>query len=301
MSFSVQIKQELCKAALNQKSIAQAEAYGVLLFCSSYRMDEIRIVTESDAFSVRLPQLFRRAFHMEFDQIPKVQTGKRIFLIQDPEKISQISQTLGYGPGESVALHINFGVLEEDDCRAAFFRGAFLAGGSITSPDKSYHLELTTSHYYVGREMPALLREFGFEPKGVERKANYVVYFKQSGSIEDFLTAIGAPVAAMGVMNVKAEKLLRSSINRRVNCESANLDKAVDAAQEQLKAIRLLQGRGMLENLAEKLQEAAHLRQEHPELTLTELAALCNPPVTKSALNHRLHKLIALSQSGESD
>ena len=172
----------------------------------------------------------------------------------------------------------------------------FLAGGSVTDPDKGYHLEMVTSHYNVARELPALLRESGFEPKSAQRKANYVTYFKQSAYIEDFLTAIGSPVAAMGIMNAKAEKNLRGSINRRVNCEAANLDKTVDASLVQIEAIRTLEERGMLEQLPEKLKETAILRRENPELTLTQLAALCVPPVTKSALNHRLRKLMALAQ-----
>lgn len=297
MSFSAEIKRELCKTALNRKCCVQAEAYGVLLFCNSFRDSGIRIMTESDAFAVRLPMLFRKAFQVEFDQLPPERPGKRSFLITDPAKIKAIGETFGHDPGESVALHINFGVLEEEHCRAAFFRGAFLAGGSVTDPDKGYHLELVTSHYNVGREMPALLRESGFNPKSTERKANYVTYFKQSEYIEDFLTAIGSPVAAMGIMNAKVEKHLRGSINRRVNCEAANLDKTVDAAQGQLEVIRLLEARGVLDELPDKLKEAALLRRENPELTLTQLAALCDPPVSKSALNHRLRKLMAFAQN----
>lgn len=296
MSFSAEIKRELCKTALNKKCCIQAEAYGVLLFCSSFRNGMIRIITESDAFSVRLPLLFKKAFQVEFDQLPQENSGKRSFLITDLEKIRTIGETFGYDPGESLALHINFGVLEEEHCRSAFFRGAFLAGGSVTDPIKGYHLEMGTSHYNVGREMPALLRESGFNPKSTERKSNYVTYFKQSEYIEDFLTAIGAPVAAMGIMNAKVEKNLRGSINRRVNCEAANLDKTVDAAQGQLEAIRLLEKRGALDGLPEKLKEAALLRRENPELTLTQLAELCDPPVSKSALNHRLRKIMSLAQ-----
>lgn len=296
MSFSAQIKRELCKASLNKKCCAQAEAYGVLLFCSGFRSSGIRIVTESEDFASRLPLLFKKAFQVEFDQIPENKSGKRTFLIMQPQKIRLIGETFGHDLDETVALHINFAVLEEEHCRTAFFRGAFLAGGSVTDPEKGYHLELTTSHFNVSREMPALLRESGFEPKSAQRKANYITYFKQSEAIEDFLTGIGAAVAAMEIMNAKVEKHLRGSVNRRVNCESANLDKTVDAAMGQIEAIRTLEERGLLEELPEKLKQTAILRRENPELTLSELAALCQPPITKSALNHRLRKLLALAQ-----
>lgn len=296
MSFSAQIKRELCKVSLNKKCCAQAEAYGVLLFCSGFRSSGIRIVTESEDFAARLPLLFKKAFQVEFDQIPENKPGKRTFLITQPQKLRLIGETFGHDLDETVALHINFAVLEEEHCRTAFFRGAFLAGGSVTDPEKGYHLELGTSHFNVSREMPALLRESGFEPKSAQRKANYITYFKQSEAIEDFLTGIGAAVAAMEIMNAKVEKHLRGSVNRRVNCESANLDKTVDAAMGQIEAIRTLEERGLLEELPEKLKQTAILRRENPELTLTELAALCQPPITKSALNHRLRKLLALAQ-----
>ena len=166
----------------------------------------------------------------------------------------------------------------------------------MTDPGKRYHLELVTSHYSVSREMISLLLDAGFAPKETTRKANYVTYFKQSEAIEEFLTSLGAPLAAMEMMNAKAEKDLRGSINRRVNCDAANLDKAVEAAQEQLEAIRILEERGMLLELPDKLKEAVDLRAAHPELTLAQLAELCDPPVTKSAFNHRLRKLVELSK-----
>ncbi|MFQ9411399.1 MAG: DNA-binding protein WhiA [Evtepia gabavorous] len=128
------------------------------------------------------------------------------------------------------AHHINFGMLEETHCRLSFLRGAFLAGGSVTDPQKGYHLELATTHLRVSRELDTLLLELGYAPKETTRKANYITYFKQSEAIEDLLTAIGAPVSAMELMNAKAEKLLRNGVNRRVNCEAANVDKTVDAA-----------------------------------------------------------------------
>ena len=144
--------------------------------------------------------------------------------------------------------------------------------------------------------MAALLRESGFEPKSAARGANHIVYFKQSEAIADFLTAIGAPLAAMELMNAKAEKDLRGGVNRRVNCDAANLDKAVDAAVAQAEVIRRLQERMDLDELPPKLAEAARLRLEHPDLTLSELAALCQPPITKSSLSHRLKKIAELAE-----
>ena len=296
MSFSSQTKEELCRVPLARKCCAQAEAYGVLLFCNAFSNREVHIITECGAFAARLPLLFRKAFQLDFDSLPENGGGKRVFSITSGDKLRRIFAAFGFDPADSLAHHINFAVLEEEHCRTAFFRGAFLAGGSVTDPAKRYHLELVTSHYSVSRELTALLLEAGFSPKETTRKSNYMTYFKQSEYIADFLTAIGAPVAAMELINAKLEKNLRGSVNRRVNCDAANLDKAVDAAQEQLEAIARLEARGMLQELPDKLKEAVDLRAAHPELTLAQLAQLCSPPVSKSAFNHRLRKLVELSR-----
>ena len=297
MSFSADVKQELCRAPMSRKCCAQAEAYGVLLYCNTFSSGEIRIITESDALAQRLPSLFKKAFQVTFDRLPDGE-GKHIFLINDPEKLAAVQQVFGTDK-RALALHINFGVLEETCCRISFLRGAFLSGGSVTDPQKGYHLELSTSHQSVSREMVALMRDLDLEPKDAPRKGNAVIYFKQSDRIEDFLTSIGAPISAMEVMNAKLEKDLRGSVNRRVNCDAANLDKAVEAAQGQIEAIRILEENGTLANLPEKLQEVARLRREHPADTLVQLAGRCDPPITKSALNHRLRKLIEMSKAKE--
>ena len=295
VAFSADVKRELCRQEVNRRCCAQAEAYGILLFCSAFDRRQARIVTESPALKERLPGLFRKAFRLPFDQVPEPGEGKGAFVIDSPAKLKTLFDAFDLDWGGSIALHINLARLEEDHCRTAFLRGAFLAGGSVTDPMKGYHLELATSHYRVGRELPALLREAGFEPKETTRKGNQVVYFKHSDHIEDFLTFLGAPVSAMGVMSAKIERDLRGSVNRQVNCDSANLDKTVAAAREQAAAIERLREAGRLDGLPDKLREAARLRIENPELNLSQLAALCDPPVSKSALNHRMRKLLELA------
>ena len=140
---------------------------------------------------------------------------------------------LGYDPADLV-LHVNFGLLEDECCRTAFVRGAFLAGGSVTDPEKRYHLELATSHTQASREVSALLTEMGFLPHSVRRSGSSVIYFKQSEHIEDLLTTIGAPVAAMDIMTAKVDKEIRNGANRAMNCDMANVNKTVDAALEQI-------------------------------------------------------------------
>ncbi len=296
MSFSFDVKSELSRAGLSRRCCAVAEAYGILLYCNTFRRSEIRIVTEHEGFARRLPLLFKKAFHVTFDELPREGEEKRNFAITSGDKLSAILAAFGEEK-QGLALHINFAILEEECCRLAFLRGVFLAGGSVTDPLKDYHLELVTSHLSVSRELVALMAEVNFFPKEVQRKANYVAYFKRSGYIEDFLTAIGAPLSAMEMMNAKVEKTLRGSVNRRVNCDAANLDKAVEAAQLQIECIRKLEQMGLLESQNDKLKETAKLRVEYPAHTLSQLAEEHNPPLTKSALNHRLRKLLELGRA----
>ncbi len=300
MGFAAEVKEELCRQPLKRRCCAVAEAYGVLLFCNTFQPQQVRIITESQSFKARLPQLFRKAFRLDFDTIPPAGEGKGTFLIEQPEKMRTIYQTFGLEWAGSVSLHINLPLLEEDHCRRAFFRGAFLAGGSITDPMKGFHMEVATTHYSVGRETPALLQEMGFAPKLACRKGSQIIYFKQSNHIEDMLVTIGASGAAMYVMSAQRARDIRGSVNRQVNCDSANLDKSIEATQEQLDAIRQLETAGVLPTLSGKLQYTAQLRMEHMELSLAQLAALCDPPLSKSALNHRLRKLVDLAkQLGE--
>ena len=297
MSFSSNVKAELCRLSLHKTCCAVAEAYGVLLFCNTFSQSCIRIVTESREFAARLPKLMRKAFDLEFDQMPDSDRGKQVFVLEDPAKLDKIYETFGLDAKTSVALHVNLGVLEEECCRISFLRGAFLAGGSVTDPEKRYHLELATSHLQASREVYSLMLEQQFFIKDTVRAGNSILYFKQSDYIEDFLTTIGAPVCAMHIMEAKVEKDMRNEINRRVNCDTANMTKVVDAAQEQLAAIRKLEASGMYNDLPDKLRKTAELRKEYPEATLSELAQMQDPPLTKSAINHRMRKILELSRS----
>lgn len=296
-SFAFKAKGELCRTQLSRQCCARAEAYGVLLYCNTFTPSEVRIITENPEFAGRLPKLFQKAFSIKFDQLPEPDgRGKLIFRITERDKLARVINALGYDPQQLMALHVNFGLLEEDCCRTAFLRGAFLAGGSVTDPEKRYHLELATSHMQASREVSTLLEEMGFLPRSVQRGADSLIYFKQSEHIEDLLTKIGAPAAAMDIMTAKVDKEIRNGANRAMNCDMANVNKTLDAAREQLTAIAKLRSSPRWRKLPEKLQQTAALRLEYPELSLSELAAEFDPPVSKSCLNHRLRKLLELSR-----
>ena len=290
MSFSADTKAELCRMALSKPCCAVAEAYGVLLFAYAFSAREIRIITGSAPFAKRLPRLMKKAFDLDFDEY--VEGAKRTFSITAPEKIRRIFDAFGYDADSALVSHINFSVLEEDCCKAAFVRGAFLAGGSITDPSKRCHLELVTDHRNAAGETVALLQEMGFSPRVTTRAGHHVIYFKQSEAAEDLFTTIGASGAAMELMSAKVEKEMRNAINRQINCDSANADKIVSAAMAQLEQIRALDKEIGLENLPKDLSELALLRIANPEASLSDLARLSDPPMTKSCINHRLRKLM---------
>lgn len=295
MSFSGEVKAELCRTGLNKSCCALAEAYGVLLYANSFSPREIRIITGCAPFVQRLPRLFKKAFGFGFDAVSEGEGGaKRVLTIGDGDRIRTIFDRFGYDADSTLAHHINLGVLEEDCCRAAFLRGAFLAGGSVSDPSKRCHLELVTDHKNVAGETFSLLLEMGFAPRDTLRAGNYVIYFKRSEQAEDLFTTMGASGAAMELMNAKVEKDMRNAINRRVNCDSANADKIVSAAQAQLEQIRLLERELGLEKLPGELQALALLRIANPEASLADLAALSDPPLTKSGINHRMRKLMAI-------
>ncbi len=298
VSFSGNAKAEICRDLPSRRCCAQAMAFGILLYCNTFTDECVRIVTESREFAFFLPRLFRRAFNIDFDEFPSMAApGKLVFQITDRDKLAYLLNVFGFDPEATLALHVNLSVLEEDHCRQAFLMGAFLSGGSVTDPEKGYHLEMATGHRAVCRETCALFQEvMGFYPKLSERGANGVLYLKQSEQIQDFLAKIGAASASMGITEAKIEKELMNQVIRRCNCDEANTSKVVDAAQAHLAAIRILRERGAVDSLPEKLKQAVTAREENPEASLTELAAMMNPPITKPAMNHRLKKLVELSR-----
>ena len=298
LSFSASAKSEICRSFPQKRCCALAECFGILLFCNSFGGNGIRIITESQEFGQLLPKLFKKAFGVSFDIAPSENAaGKLNFQITDSGKIAAIMEAYGFDPEDTLSLHINLSCIEDDCCKTAFLRGAFLAGGSVTDPSKGYHMEFTTTHMSVAREAYTLMHEvLGFYPKSAERGGGQILYLKQSDMISDCLTYLGSHIAAMGIMEARLEKELNNKVNRRCNCDDANTSKVVEAAQEQLAAIRVLQERGILASLPVKLAQAAYARLENPESSLTDLASMMEPPITKPAMNHRLKKLVQLSK-----
>ena len=295
MSFSQEVKRELCAVPVEQDCDALGECYGILLFANLFRQNGIRVITGNDDIAGRVAFLFQRAFGLQIEPRRGTQEGRYVFEITKKSQIQKIFNAFGLDPN-SAGVRLNRAILEEDCCKAAFLRGAFLSGGSVASPESRYHLEFVTPHYVFSTEMTAFLMDAEFQPKVTRRQSKYVLYFKSSEAIEDFLIGTGAPVSALAVMQAKVVKDVRNKINRHVNCETANISKTVDAAAAQIRAIRLLQKDGRLQLQPRVVQEAAQIRIAYPESSLSVLAASLDPPVSRATLSYRLKKLVALAE-----
>ena len=224
MSFSTEVKNELCSVSMSRACCTLAEAYGALLHASVFSHKEIRLSAENAVVVRRLQALLQRAFFV--DSEAESCGRKQQLIINDAPRIGRIFDALGYDRKNHITYHINRNLLEEDCCIASFLRGAFLMGGTVAGPDKKSHLELKSTHQSLAGEETSLMLDLGLAPKQARRASAQLLYFKDSASVEDFLTRIGAPHAAMELMQAKVEKNLRNTINRQVNCETANCARA---------------------------------------------------------------------------
>lgn len=184
-------------------------------------------------------------------------------------------------------------------CFDHFLRGLFVSFGNITSPDKGYHMEFSMMSEDEAKAVTELLNSQGFFPKTTKRKNRYVVYFKNTGEIEDLLCKIGANSAAFELMNSKIVSEIRNNANRQVNCDAANINKTLNASKRHIEAIRLINEAGVYNELSEDLKEAALLRSQFPEATLAQLGMKFSPPISKSGVNHRLEKIVDFAKSKE--
>lgn len=297
MSFSANVKSELCKTPMQRICCTRAEAYGALLYASVFSHREIRLSTEHLAVAKRLQALLQRGFFVDAE--PRALNRKMQLVLAEEKTIARVFDILGYDFKSHITYHLNRNMLENDCCISSFLRGVFLMAGTVAGPEKKSHLEISSAHPSLAGEVMSLLLDLHLAPKLAQRRGAHVLYFKDSASVEDFLTLLGAPHAAMELMEAKVEKNIRNTINRQVNCETANLIKAADASARQIAAIQhALDQRG--ENaFPEKLRETVRLRLAYPTDSLAELARRFDPPISKPGLSHRLKKITELASSEE--
>ncbi len=297
MSFTIDVKKELCATQYDQKCCKRAHLAGIAGFCGATVLENgkeaFRMRTESKKIATRVTELLFELLKIEAE----VLKAGRIYNIMVMKGADLLLKELGYKENGVVKFSVNPFVVHEECCKTAFLAGAFLGGGYVKTPENGYHFEIKTHYRDLSNDLADIIEAIGFEPKTVMRKSEYVVYLKQSDAICDLLATIGATDAMFELCNVKIYKDMCNNITRKVNCDTANINKTAEAAAQQLLAIKKIQKKQGLSSLPENLETIARLRLENPEATLTELGEWLKPPISKSGVNHRLKKIIQIADS----
>ena len=310
MSFSSSVKDELSRQMPGARHCQIAETAAILSLCGRVKISAsdhfwIEIHTENVAVARKYFTLLKKTFNIRTDVSIRsgINPGRSrtyIVAVREHEEALKVLQAVklinSQGEiGENLSLIRNV-VLQNACCRRAFIRGAFLAAGSISAPEKFYHFEIVCPTEPKAEQLKNIIATFDIEAKIVPRKKYYVVYIKEGSQIVDILNVMEAPVSLMELENIRIVKEMRGSVNRQVNCETANINKTVSAAVKQIEDIRFIQSVAGLSGLPESLQEMARIRLERPEATLKELGEAREPPVGKSGVNHRLRKLSLVAE-----
>lgn len=284
MSFSHNVKEELAKHTNIARHCRVAELSAILHFCGQYGKDKdgaffVGFQTENESTVTKAFTLLKKAFNIDAG------------LPVEDEALELLFETMG-----DLSAPVDESLLRNNCCKRAFLRGAFLGVGSMSDPEKGYHLEFVCTDEAKALQLQEIMGQFQVDAKIILRKKYFVVYIKESESIVELLNIMEAPVALMNLENLRILKDMRNSINRKVNCEAANINKTVSAANRQIEDIEYLRDHYGLQNLQPGLRQMAEVRLEYPEASLKELGEILDPKVGKSGVNHRLRKLSELAE-----
>lgn len=303
MSFAGEVKKELSKADISVSSLRLAECYGLLLYSRTFSEAEIKLKTESMCVAERFSDHMSQLFGAIVEKKSTLRATRedinlhsiKVLLNNDCRRIFSF---FGHS-SDSPNLRVNRANIEDDRCISAFLRGVFLACGSVNDPQKNYHLEFCVPYKNLSTDLCTLMGEItecNLTPRTTLRNGTHIVYFKDSEQITDLLTYMGASNSAMDIMNAKAYKQMRNVTNRRINSELANISRTVEAGAKILSAIDVIEADRGLSSLPDNLRVVAELKMENPELSLSALGSLLDPPISRSGVNHRLNKLIELAE-----
>ncbi len=290
-SFGYKLKSELSEPTRQSTLQKKALLYGLVLFSRGFFQNTLLTQTEYECVATRLKALLMELCGIDAT-LSSLGGGNPLFLlstatVEDKHKLlAYLSHSV-----HEISVKVNMANLESDDEICAFIRGAFLACGYVSDPGKTYRIEFVAPRYTLSKNLAYILSQAGFEAKITQRKGSYVLYFRESAVIEDLITYMGATLSTLELMDVKVLKDLRNNINRKTNCETANIEKTVTASTQQIKNIRALKRSGMYDLLSDELKEIASLRLKYPESSLSELGEMASPPLTRSGVSHRLRKI----------
>lgn len=286
MSFSSKVKEELETVISSSRHCQMAELAAIIHFGCKMDSDDsepqnITIHSENPFVDRKYFTLLRKTVIINGNVVKLLQAVK---ILDEEGRVHKLEE------------EVHPLLIKNSCCRRAFLRGAFLSIGSMSDPNKGYHLEFVCENEIHALQIRQVICSFDIEAKIVRRKKYYVVYLKEGAGIVDLLNVMGAHLSLMQLESLRVEKEVRNSINRQVNCEAANITKTVNAANKQIEDILLLQKSYGLSNLPDNLRQMAEVRLEHPDSSLQELGEYLNPPVGKSGVNHRLRKLSELAE-----
>ena len=305
MSFSGMVKEELSRQISTARHCRIAEIAALLSACGKMTAAGIlRFQTENDAVVRKYFTLLQKTFNIDTEiairESRQMKKGNVYYVeITDPGQVETVLQgtKLSVNEGDGETLYTENALLTQQSCcKRAFIRGAFLASGSISDPEKGYHFEIVTQDERKATHLQEIICSFQIDAKIVLRKKSYVVYVKEGAQIVDMLAIMEANVALMNLENIRIVREMRNDVNRKVNCEAANINKTVSASVKQMEDIRYLETRQVLDHLPPNLVQIARLRLENQDASLKELGEMLVPPVGKSGVNHRLRKLSRLAE-----
>lgn len=308
LSFSRQIKEEIGKHISNARHCRIAETAALLSVCGRLvmkngKIQAILFQTENVIVARKYFTLLKKTFNINTEiQIRRNMAIKKsvlyLLVVKDHDQVKTLFQATRLTYEEETqekGLLVDQLIVQNTCCKRAFIRGVFLAAGSMSDPEKTYHFEVVLPDLIRAEQLRDIINSFMIDAKIVIRKRYYVVYVKEGSQIVDLLNIMEAHIALMNFENVRIVKEMRNSINRQVNCEAANINKTVQAAAKQIDDIIFIRDTIGFDNIAEGLEEIAELRISYPEASLKELGTMLNPPIGKSGVNHRLKKLMFIA------
>lgn len=310
MSFSAKVKGEICRIGELTREEARAELSAVMkvsgtLSLGSSKQLSFRVTTENPSIARRIFKLLKQYFNIHTKLLVKKNNSFKknniyMVIITEEMGVRGLLKEMGVLGSSEGIISLDYGIpkefIETEAAKRAYVRGAFLGGGSISNPEKTYHLEFVTHNQDYAEQLSSLINSFGLFSKVIQRKGSYIIYIKEGEQIIDLLNIIGAHGSLLELENVRIMKEMRNNVNRLVNCETANLSKTVNAAVRQVESIRLIQEEIGLQRLPKNLRDIAELRLVYPDESLKELGELLDPPVGKSGVNHRLRKIEKIAE-----
>jgi cell division protein WhiA len=309
-SFSDQVKEELAHLELGQSCCQLMELAALLRACGRISLGgagrlAVTLTTDHAPVARRILRLIKSVFPLQTEVMVGRRTRLRknlsylVRLLSQPGLLGMLKATGVVDADGNLTDWRPLPLLQQDHCRRAYLRGTFLGTGWVAAPGRQHHLEMTTTETEAADALGQILFSYGIPVRMVYRKQAMVLYLKGADHIVRFLGLVGAHQALFHFEDVRAMKEMRNRVNRQVNAETANLDKTAEAAARQTEAVEKLRAGGVLERLSPALRELALLRVNHTEATLKELGEMCNPPVGKSGVNHRMRELLRLAETGD--